>query len=103
MVFTYFLFIGWAKIKISTKRKMAREEKHWKVVNSDMTLSHKWWEANLQCRGEIQMKNLFIIMFCKIDNKKIEEKTNAQKIFTIVLFDFATFKCYLLLLLLDAT
>ncbi len=28
MVFTYFLSIRWAKIKINTKRKMAKEEKH---------------------------------------------------------------------------
>jgi hypothetical protein len=30
-----------------------------------------------QFTSEIQMKNLLIIMFCKIDNKKIEEKRNV--------------------------
>ncbi len=28
VVFTYFLSIRWAKIRIDTKRKMVREEKH---------------------------------------------------------------------------
>ncbi len=37
------------------------------------------------------MKNLLIIVFCKIDNKKIEEKGNVQKTFTITLFDFVVF------------
>ncbi len=37
------------------------------------------------------MKNLLIIVFYKIDNKKIKEKRNVQKTFTIALFDFATF------------
>ncbi len=95
VVFTYFLSIRWAKIRIDTKRKMVREEKHWEVENFNMTLSHKRWEANFQCRSEIQMKNLFIIVFCKIDNKKIEEKGNVQKTFTIMLFDFATFGCHI--------
>jgi hypothetical protein len=43
------------------------------------------------------MKNLLIIVFCKFDNKKIEEKGNVQKTLTIVLFDFATFGCRILL------
>jgi hypothetical protein len=37
------------------------------------------------------MKNLLIIFFCKIDNKKIKEKENVQKTLTITLFDFVTF------------
>jgi hypothetical protein len=67
VVFTWFFFIRWAEIRIDIRRKMAREEKHWKVWNSDMTLSHKkdgkLWLSHLQCRGEIQMKNLLIIVF----------------------------------------
>jgi hypothetical protein len=39
------------------------------------------------------MKNLLIIVFCNIDNKKIEEKGNVQKTFIIMFFDFATFGC----------
>jgi beta-xylosidase len=46
-----------------------------------MTLFHKkdgkLWLSYSQCRGEIQMKNLLIIMFYKIDNMKIEEKGNG--------------------------
>ncbi len=38
------------------------------------------------------MKNLLIIVFCKINNKKIEEKGNVQKTLTIALFNFVTFK-----------
>ncbi len=37
------------------------------------------------------MKNLLIIVFCKIDNKKIEEIGYGQKTFIVALFDFATF------------
>jgi hypothetical protein len=48
-------------------------------------------------KGEIQMKNLLIIVFYKIENKKIEEKENVQKTFTLVLFDFAAFRCHILL------
>jgi len=63
------------------RRKMAREEKHWDVGNSDMTIFHKkdvnLWFSYLQCKGEIQMKNLLIIMFYRIDNKKIEKKGNG--------------------------
>jgi hypothetical protein len=66
-----------------------------------MTLSHKkdgkLWLSYLQCRSEIQMKNLLIIVFWKIDNKKIEEKRDVQKTLTVVLFDFATFKRHILL------
>jgi len=73
MVFTYFLSIRWAKIKINTKRKMAKEEKHWKVRNFDMTMFHKkemkMRFSYLSCGGEIQMKRLLIIMFYKIDRK----------------------------------
>jgi hypothetical protein len=29
------------KIKIDTKKKMAKEEKHWEVGNLNMTLFHK--------------------------------------------------------------
>jgi hypothetical protein len=43
------------------------------------------------------MKNLLIIVFYKIENKKIEEKENVQKTFTLVLFDFAAFRCHILL------
>jgi beta-xylosidase len=64
---------------------MEKEEKHWEVGNFDMTLFHKkdakLWFSYLQCRSEIQMKNLLIIVFCRIDNKKIEEKINVQKTF----------------------
>jgi general stress protein CsbA len=43
------------------------------------------------------MKNLLIIVFCRIDYNKIEKKGNVQKTFTITLFDFATFgHCILL-------
>jgi hypothetical protein len=60
---------------------MEKEEKHWEVGNSNMTLSHKkdgkFWFSYLQCRGEFQMKNLLIIVFCKIANKKIEERGNV--------------------------
>jgi hypothetical protein len=38
------------------------------------------------------MKNLLIIVFCKIDNKKIEEKRNVQKTLTVALFNFVTFR-----------
>jgi hypothetical protein len=41
------------------------------------------------------MKNLLIIMFYRIKNKKIEEKKNVQKTFTIVLFDFIAFACHI--------
>jgi hypothetical protein len=34
-------------------------------------------------------------MFCKIDNKKVEEKRNVQKTLTITLFDFAAFGCHI--------
>jgi hypothetical protein len=44
------------------------------------------------CKGEIQMKNLLIIVFWKINNKKIEEKENVQKTLLVVLFDFVAFK-----------
>ncbi len=43
------------------------------------------------------MKNLLIIVFCRIDNKKIEEKGNVQKTFTITLFDSTTFECCVML------
>jgi hypothetical protein len=80
---------------MNTRRKMAREEKHWEVGNSNMNLSHKkdgkLWFSYLKCRGEIQMKSLLIIVFWKIDNKKIEKKRNVQKTLTVMLFDFATF------------
>jgi hypothetical protein len=46
-------------------------------------------------KGEIQMKNLLIIVFCRIDNKKIEEKRNVQKTFIVTLFDFAAFECHI--------
>jgi hypothetical protein len=65
--------------------------------NSNMTLSHKkdgkLWLSYFQCRSEIQMKKMLIIMFWKIDNKKIEEKGNVQKTLTITLFDFVAFRC----------
>jgi hypothetical protein len=48
-------------------------------------------------KSEIQMKNLYIIVFFKFNKKKIEEKGNVQKTFTIALFDFATFEHYILL------
>ncbi len=52
------------------------------------------------------MKNLLIIVFCKIDNKKIEEKINVQKTFMwwhcLILQPSNTTYCYLLLQLLDA-
>jgi hypothetical protein len=74
MVFTWFFSIRWAKIRLYIRRMMAREEKHWEVENSNMALSHKkdgkLWSSYFQCRSEIQMKNLLIIMFCEIDNKK---------------------------------
>jgi hypothetical protein len=38
------------------------------------------------------MKILLIIVFCKIDNKKVEEKGNVQKTLTITLFNFVTFR-----------
>ncbi len=38
------------------------------------------------------MKNLLIIVFCKINNKKIEEKINVQKTLTVALFNFVTFR-----------
>jgi len=92
---------------------MAKEEKHWEVENSNMTMSHKkdgkLWLSYFQCRVEIQMKILLIIVFCRIENKKIEEKGNVQKTLTITLFDvvdfgrcislFAcvTFQCYVAL------
>ncbi len=38
------------------------------------------------------MKNLLIIVFCRIDNKKIEEKRNVQKTLIVALFNFVTFK-----------
>jgi beta-xylosidase len=64
---------------------MKREEKHWEVRNFNMTLFHKkdgkLWFSYLQCRSEIQMENLLILVFCKIDIKKIEEKINVQKTF----------------------
>jgi hypothetical protein len=37
------------------------------------------------------MKNLLIIVFCKINNKKIEKKGNVQKTLTVVLLDFVAF------------
>jgi hypothetical protein len=46
-------------------------------------------------KGEIQMKNLLIIVFCKINNKKFEEKGNVQKTFTMVFFHFVAFKHYI--------
>ncbi len=49
------------------------------------------------CKGEIQMKNLLIIVFCRIDNKKIKKKGNVQKTFTVELFDFVAFDCHILL------
>jgi len=101
MVFTIFLSVRWAEIKIDIRRKMTREEKHWEVGNSNMTLSHKkdgkLWLSYLQCRDQIQMKNLLIIVFWRIDNKKIEKKKNVQKTFIVVLFDFPIFRCCILL------
>jgi len=47
VVFTWFISIRWAKIIINTKKKMTREEKHWKVGNFNMTLSHK--DGKLWC------------------------------------------------------
>ncbi len=41
------------------------------------------------------MKNLLIIVFCKIDNKKIEKKGNVQNTFIVTLFDFASFGCHI--------
>jgi hypothetical protein len=38
------------------------------------------------------MKNLLIIVFCRIDNKKIEEKGNVQNTLIVALFDFAIFE-----------
>ncbi len=38
------------------------------------------------------MKNLLIIVFCRIAYKKIEEKINVKKTFTFALFDFAAFR-----------
>jgi hypothetical protein len=43
------------------------------------------------------MKKLLIIVFCRINNKKIEEKRNVQKTFIVTLFDFGTFRCHILL------
>jgi hypothetical protein len=66
-----------------------------------MTFSHKkdgkLWLSYLQCRDQIQMKNLLIIVFWRIDNKKIEKKENVQKTFIVVLFDYPIFRCYILL------
>ncbi len=102
VVFTWFLFIKCARIRIDTRRKMAREEKHWEVGNSNMIMYHKkdgkLWLSYLQCRGEIQMKNLLIIVFCEIDNKKIEEAGNGQKTLIVTLFDFAAFGHHISLL-----
>jgi hypothetical protein len=41
------------------------------------------------------MKNLLIIVFCKINYNKIEEKGNVDKTFIIVLLDFVAFGCYI--------
>jgi hypothetical protein len=38
------------------------------------------------------MKNLLIIVFCRIDNKKIEENRNVQKTLIVALFNFVTFR-----------
>jgi hypothetical protein len=43
------------------------------------------------------MKSLLLIVFCRINYKKIEKKGNVQKTFIIVLFDFATFGCHVAL------
>jgi hypothetical protein len=75
---------------------MVGEEKHWKVGNSNMTLSHKkdgkLWLSYLQCIGEIQMKNLLIIVFWRTDNKKIKKKWNVHKTISITLFKFVAFR-----------
>jgi hypothetical protein len=39
------------------------------------------------------MKNLLIIVFCKINKKKTKEKGNVPKKLKIMLFDFVTFGC----------
>ncbi len=48
-----------------------------------MTMFHKkemkMRFSYLSCGGEIQMKRLLIIMFYKIDNKKIEKKEMYKK------------------------
>jgi hypothetical protein len=48
------------------------------------------------------MKNLLIIVFCKIDNKKIEETGNGDKTLIVTLFDFVAFR-HRILLLVSAT
>jgi len=43
------------------------------------------------------MKNLLIIVFCKIDNQKIKEKENVQNTLKVALFDFTTFEHHVML------
>jgi hypothetical protein len=94
MMFYLLLHVRWVDIIIYIRRKIERGEKHWEVGNLYKTLFHKkdgkFWFSYLQCRGEIQMKNLLIIVFCRIDYNKIEEKGYVQKTLTIALFDFTT-------------
>jgi hypothetical protein len=60
---------------------MEREEKHWKVRNSDMNLidkkDGKLWLSYLQRKGEIKLRNLTNIVFHKINNQQFEKKGNV--------------------------
>ncbi len=101
MVFTWFLSIRWAEIRTDTRKKMAREEKHWEVRNFNMTLSHKdgkLWLFYVQ-HVKVNPNKNFIDYFVLQDwqQEKIKEKRNVQKTFIVTLFDFATFRCRILL------
>jgi len=67
------------------KKKDGKGGKTLKVGNFNMAMSHKkdgkLWFSYFQCRSEIQMKYVLIIVFCRIDNKEIEGKKNVQKTF----------------------
>ncbi len=75
VVSTWFLSIRWAKIIIDTKKKMAREEKHWKVGNSNVTLSHKdgklWLFYVQHTKVKSKWKICWLLWFVGLTTRKL--------------------------------
>jgi hypothetical protein len=89
------LLIRWANIRINTRRKMEKEEKHWEVGNLYMTLSHKkdgkLWFSYIQYKSEIQMQNLLTIVFIRLTTIKLKSKKMCKKNHNNVVW-FCTFQ-----------
>ncbi len=83
VVFTWFLFIRWAKIRIDTRKKMAREEKHWKVGNSNIPyLIRRMGSCDcptFSIKVKSKWKTYWLLCFARLTTRKLKRKEMCKK------------------------